>query len=58
MGLCGLGLNVARVIPNGERGERGESELRSWKRDCCFDGERESERRICCRCEKWVPSSR
>jgi hypothetical protein len=46
MGLvtfCALGLK-ARAMASGDMGERGESELRSWKRDC-LDGERESERR-------------
>lgn len=52
VGLCGLGLMYARAIPSGDSGERGESALRNWKRDCCFDGERDSERRICWRCEK------
>lgn len=59
VGLAGFGaLGVsARAIPKGERGERGVSEARSWKREG-FEGERESERRMFCREEKWVPSSR
>lgn len=60
MGLVGpcclLGLK-ARVRASGEMGERGESELRIWKREG-LEGERERERRSCCRCEKWVPSRR
>lgn len=44
-------------MASGEMGERGVSELRSWKRDC-LEGERERERRSSCRCEKWAPSSR
>jgi hypothetical protein len=47
VGLCDLGVK-ARAIASGEMGERGESELRSWKRDC-LDGERERERRSSCR---------
>jgi hypothetical protein len=47
VGLCGLGLK-ARASPSGERGERGESVVRSWKREG-LEGERESERRSCWR---------
>jgi hypothetical protein len=54
--LSALGEN-ARAMARGEMGERGESELRSWKRDC-LDGERERERRSSWRWEKWVLSSR
>jgi hypothetical protein len=50
VGLRGLGLN-ARASPRGESGERGVSVLRSWKREG-LEGERESERRSCCRWEK------
>jgi hypothetical protein len=47
MGLVGLWAALgekARAIASGEMGERGVSELRSWKRDC-LEGERERERR-------------
>lgn len=54
--LSALGEN-ARAMARGEMGERGVSELRSWKRDC-FDGERERERRSSWRWEKWVLSRR
>jgi hypothetical protein len=51
VGLVGLytfgGLN-ARVRASGDRGERGESVVRSWKREG-LEGERESERRSCWR---------
>jgi hypothetical protein len=47
VGLCALGLN-ARARPSGDSGERGVSVLRSWKREG-LEGERESERRSCCR---------
>jgi hypothetical protein len=56
VGFCDLGVRV-RVIPKGDRGERGVSEARNEKRDC-FDGERESERRMSCREEKCEASSR
>jgi plasmid stability protein len=44
MGLGALGLK-ARASP---RGESGESEVRSWKREG-LEGERERERRRSCR---------
>jgi hypothetical protein len=47
VGFTALGLN-ARARPRGESGERGESVVRSWKRDG-LEGERESERRSCWR---------
>lgn len=56
VGLCALGLK-ARASASGEMGERGESDLCSWKREG-LEGERERERRSCCRCAKWVPSRR
>lgn len=54
--LFALGEN-ARAMARGEMGERGVSELRSWKRDC-LEGERDRERRSSWRWEKWVLSSR
>lgn len=60
VGLVGLWAPLgekARAIASGEMGERGVSELRSWKRDC-LEGERERERRSSWRWEKWVLSSR
>lgn len=56
VGLCALGLN-ARARASGEIGERGESDLCSWKREG-FEGDRDRERRSCCRWAKWVPSRR
>lgn len=56
VGLCALGLK-ARASARGEMGERGESDLCSWKREG-FEGERERERRSCCRWAKCWPSRR
>lgn len=60
-GLVGLGTFglKARARASGDRGERGVSVLRSWKREGLdLEGERERERRSCCRCEKCVLSRR